>query len=102
MIYGDDLNFENEVLSYKGIVIVDFYADWCGPCKSFAPIFEEVASETSGVKFMKVNVDESAIARKYRVMSIPTVVLFKNGEVCDKFIGVMQKKDLIDFINKHK
>ena len=102
MININDSNFKEEVLDFKGIVVVDFFAQWCGPCKSFGPIFEAFAEEHTDVKCVKVDVDESTIARKYKVMSIPTVVLFKDGEVCDKFIGVMQKKDLIDFVSKNK
>ncbi|BAK81747.1 thioredoxin [Candidatus Arthromitus sp. SFB-rat-Yit] len=102
MIQVNDTNFNTEVLEYKGIVLVDFYADWCGPCKNFAPIFEEFSKEVSDVKCVKVNVDESTSARTYKVMSIPTVILFKDGEVCDRFIGAMQKKDLSDFVNKNR
>ena len=102
MIQVNDTNFKTEVLEHKGIVLIDFYADWCGPCKNFAPIFEEFSKEVSDVKCVKRNVDESTSARTYRVMSIPTVILFKNGEVCDRFIGAMQKKDLVDFVNKNR
>lgn len=102
MIHVNDSNFETEVLNYKGMVLIDFYADWCGPCKTFGPIFEDFSQEAQDVKCVKINVDESTISRKYRVMSIPTVILFKYGEVCDRFIGVMQKKDLHDFVNKNK
>lgn len=79
MIQVNDTNFKTEVLEHKGIVLIDFYADWCGPCKNFAPIFEEFSKEVSDVKCVKMNVDESTSARTYRVMSIPTVILFKNG-----------------------
>lgn len=102
MIQVNDTNFKTEVLEHKGIVLIDFYADWCGPCKNFAPIFEEFSKEVSDVKCVKMNVDESTSARTYRVMSIPTVILFKDGEVCDRFIGSMQKKDLVDFVNKNR
>lgn len=102
MINVNDSNFENEVLSYKGMVLIDFYADWCGPCKTFGPIFEDFSQDITDVKCVKVNVDESTISRKYKVMSIPTVILFKHGEVCDRFIGVMQKRDLHDFVNKNR
>lgn len=95
-------NFEQEVLKNNNKVLVDFYADWCGPCKSFGPIFEEFSNENSDVKCVKINVDESTISRKYKVMSIPTVILFKDGEVCDRFVGVMQKRDLVEFVNKNK
>lgn len=102
MINVNDSNFQQEVLDCKGLVVIDFYADWCGPCKSFGPIFEEFSNEVSDVKCVKVNVDESTISRKYKVMSIPTVILFKDGEVCDRFVGVMQKRDLVEFVNKNK
>ena len=82
MINVNDANFQEEVLDFKGLVVIDFYADWCGPCKSFGPIFEEFSNENSDVKCVKINVDESTISRKYKVMSIPTVILFKDGEVC--------------------
>ena len=102
MINVNDANFQEEVLDFKGLVVIDFYADWCGPCKSFGPIFEEFSNENSDVKCVKINVDEITISRKYKVMSIPTVILFKDGEVCDRFVGVMQKRDLVEFVNKNK
>ena len=91
-----DENFEAEVAQSDIPVLVDFYADWCGPCKMMAPIVEELAEKYDGkVKICKLNVDEAAtIAAKYRVMSIPTFILFKNGEVENKAVGGMEKKDL--------
>ncbi len=88
-----DANFEQEVLKADKLTIVDLYADWCGPCKMLGPVVEELASEYDGkVKIGKLNVDESpAVAQKYGVMSIPTVLFFKNGEVVHKIIGVEQK-----------
>ncbi|MBW6431764.1 thioredoxin, partial [Patescibacteria group bacterium] len=78
----DDKNFSKEVLEHKGSVVVDFYADWCGPCKMMAPIFEEAAAESKDVKFGKLNVDTARdMAMKYGVMSIPTLIVFKDGEV---------------------
>ena len=102
MVNVNDSNFKQEVLDHKGMVLIDFYADWCGPCKSFGPIFEEFSKEVTDVKCFKLNVDECSIARNYRVMSIPTVILFKDGEVCDRFVGAMQKNDLYEFVNKNK
>lgn len=102
MILVDDLSFKKEVLEFNGIVLVDFYADWCGPCKSFSPIFSEFSNENSDVKCVKVDVDKTTIAKNYRVMNIPTILLFKNGEMLDRSIGVMQKRDLGEFVNKHK
>lgn len=82
-------NYQNEIAS--GAVAVDFYADWCGPCKMMAPIFEEVAAEYDGkVKFAKLNIDESkSIAVANKVMSIPTLLFFKDGEVKDRVTGVI-------------
>lgn len=89
-----DENFEQEVLKADQLAIVDFYADWCGPCKMLGPVIEELASKYEGkVKIGKLNVDEApAIAQKYAVMSIPTVLFFKNGEQVHKIIGVEKKE----------
>lgn len=82
----------------KDIAVVDFYATWCGPCKMFGPVFEEVSNE-SNINFVKVDVDkENDIARVYGVMTIPTVILFKNGEEVKRNIGYMSKEGLIDFM----
>jgi thioredoxin 1 len=92
----DDKNFSNEVLEHKGSVVVDFYADWCGPCKMMAPIFEEAAAEAKDVKFGKLNVDTARdMAMKYGVMSIPTLIVFKDGEVKTQVAGVQDKESLI-------
>ena len=87
-------NFEEEVLKFEGTVLVDFYADWCGPCKMMSPIIDEIAEENiPNVKIGKVNVDESPeLASKYEVMSIPTLVIFKNGELTKTYIGVTDKE----------
>lgn len=85
-------NFEEEVLKSEGTVLVDFYADWCGPCKAMSPIIDEIAEEVSTAKVGKVNVDESGeLAMKYNVASIPTIMVFKNGEATKTFIGVTEK-----------
>ena len=88
----------------KGTAVVDFWAVWCGPCKIMEPIFDEVAEELKGkVKFGKVNVDEnSEIAQKFEVMSIPTLIIFKEGKQIDRVIGVIEKEDLIDKIKSVK
>ena len=79
--------------------VVDFYATWCGPCKMFGPIFEEVANEKN-INFVKLDVDKySDVAREYGVMSIPTIILFKNGKEVKRFTGFMSKDDFINFIN---
>lgn len=95
-------NFETEVLKSEVPVLVDFYADWCGPCKMMGPVVEELAEEyRDKVKVGKLNVDVSDdIAAKYRVMTIPTILVISNGEVTDKFVGVQSKTKLMDALNK--
>jgi len=84
----------------EGVAVVDFYATWCGPCKMFGPVFEEVSKEMD-INFIKLDVDNSPdIARKYGVMTIPTIILFKNGEEVKRNTGFMSKTDLLNFINE--
>ena len=91
----------DEVTS-EGIVVVDFFANWCGPCKMIGPIFEEVAGELTNAKFTKVNVDECPnLAGKYRVASIPTIMVFKNGAPIDTLVGFMPKTQLKEAVEKH-
>ena len=86
----------NDLIKTKAVV--DFYANWCGPCKMFAPVFEEVSLD-SDINFVKVDVDNYPdIAREYGVMTIPTVILFENGSEVKRNIGFMNKDELIDFI----
>ena len=87
----------------KGTAIVDFYADWCGPCKIMAPAFEKVAGKISGVKFAKLNVDgNQEIAGRYGVMSIPTTIVFKNGVVKDLHTGALSEKEISKLVEKYK
>ncbi len=93
-------NFENEVLNSDQTAIVDFYADWCGPCKMMSPIIDKIAEENSNIKVGKLNVDNAQdIAVKYNVMSIPTIVVFKNGIEYKRFIGVTSKSDILNALN---
>ena len=90
-------NFETEVLSSPVPVVVDFWATWCGPCKMISPIVDQVAKEVAGVaKVGKVNVDEaSALATRYNIRSIPTLLFFKNGEVVDTIMGATSKDNIL-------
>lgn len=95
-------NFKSEVIDHKGVVIVDFWAEWCGPCKVMEPIFDEAASEAAGkVKFAKLNVDKAQkTAGEYGVMSIPTLIIFKDGKKIEQLIGVQDKETLLKKIEE--
>ena len=89
-------NFRKEVLEYEGTAMVDFWASWCGPCQMVGPIIEEIAEEVQNAKICKVNVDEQPdIAGKYNVMSIPTIIVFKNGEAVSVSVGAKPKAELL-------
>jgi thioredoxin 1 len=99
VIHLTEANFEQEVLKSDIPVLVDFWAPWCGPCKMLSPIVDEISEEINDVKIGKVNTDEAdTIALKYRVMSIPTLMLFKNGEAVATSIGAKPKSEVLDFI----
>jgi len=92
-------NFEREVLQSDKTVLVDFYADWCGPCKMLSPIVDEVANEVNDVKVCKVNIDEARdLAIKFDIMSIPTLLVFKNGNVVNSSLGLVSKAKIMDLI----
>ena len=95
----NDNTFEQEVLKSNIPVLVDFYADWCGPCKMLSPTVDEVAAENDDIKVVKVNVDESQeTAIKYQVMSIPTLVVIKNGSEVNRSVGVIDKEEILSMI----
>ena len=97
LIHLQDENFKKEIKN--GIVLVDFYADWCGPCKMVAPIIEELSQEKENVKFIKVNVDNNEeIAKEYGIMSIPTMIIFKDGKEINKNIGFATKEEISSWL----
>ena len=90
-------NFQETVS--KGVTVVDFWASWCGPCRRLSPVVDEIAEEYQNIKVGKVNVDEqSALAQKFGIMSIPTLLVFKNGQVVESSIGVVPKQDILQMI----
>ena len=94
-------NYESEVLKSEKIVLIDFYADWCGPCKMMSPVIDEIAEEMKEtVKVGRINVDKHQdLAMEYGVMSIPTIVVLKNGEVQKTFVGVTDKEEIKQALN---
>jgi len=96
-----DADFDAQVLKAEEPVVVDFWAEWCGPCRKVAPIIEELSAEYAGkVKFAKMNVDESsATPMKFGIMSIPTIILFKGGVLADKLVGARGKADFKSWID---
>lgn len=92
-------SFETEVLKAEGTVLVDFFADWCGPCKMLSPIVDQIAEEHKEVKVCKVNVDtEPELAMRYGVMSIPTLVVIKGGNEVNKSVGLVSKEEILTMI----
>lgn len=98
-----DKTFEEDILNAKGIVLVDFWASWCMPCQMLGPIIDELGEEFGDkVKICKVNVDENReTSGKYNIMSIPVVFVFKDGKVVDQIVGLRQKDDYMNAVNKH-
>lgn len=98
-----DQNFEAEAIKSDKLTVVDFYADWCGPCKMLAPVIEALAEEMTDVKIGKLNVDNAPeVARTYGVMNIPTILFLKDGKAVEKIVGVVPRETLVEKINAHK
>ena len=88
-------NFQSEVLDYSGTVLIDFWADWCGPCRMLSPVIDEVAAENPAIKVGKVNVDaEQELAAQFGIMSIPTLLVFKNGQKNGESVGLIPKEQV--------
>jgi thioredoxin 1 len=100
---GSDATFDAEVLKSELPVLVDFWAPWCGPCQMIGPVVEEIATAQQGkLKVVKMNVDDNnQTPQTYGVMAIPTLILFKGGELKEKVVGALPKAKLLDLINKH-
>ena len=91
-----DASFKPEVLDQEGAVLVDFWATWCGPCRVLHPVLEEIAAERDDVKILSIDIDEnSSTAAQYEVLSIPTMILFKDGQMVKRMVGAMPKRKLL-------
>ena len=98
-----DGSFDQDVLKSSGLTLVDFWAEWCGPCKALGPKLEQISDELAGkIKITKVNIDENpASPAKYQVRGIPTMILFKDGKMVEQLVGNYAKEAIVDAINKH-
>lgn len=96
VIVLNDSNFDSEILGSGKTCLVDFFATWCGPCRIMSPVIDEIAAENADIKVGKLDVDEAdEIAARYGIMSIPTLMVFKNGELTETFVGVTEKEKIL-------
>ena len=104
MVQKVDINsFDSEVIKSDKVTVVEFFADWCGPCRKLSPVIEEIEQELSGkVKFTKINTDENIpLAQNYQISGIPTLLVFKNGKLEERMVGMMKKSAIITNIEKY-
>ena len=98
-IHVNKNNFESEVMQAKNPVLVDFFAPWCGPCRAVSPLMDEIAGERSDVKVVKINIDENReLARRYRVLSIPTLLVMDEGKVVKRAVGAKSKDEILGIL----
>lgn len=105
LIDANKEEFQQVIESEKNVILVDFWAEWCGPCRVLGPVLEEVANEVDGVTILKINIEKgqnSTLAAEYGVRGIPTVIVFRDGEQVDKFVGLKQKDEIISVIDRNR
>jgi thioredoxin 1 len=102
VLHLDSSNFDKEISSHQGLALVDFWAEWCGPCKRIAPVIDQLAQENAGkLKVAKVDVDNNPdLAGRYGIQSIPSLLFFKNGKLVDQILGAVPKSEIQNKINK--
>jgi len=101
MIELNEDKFDEEVINYKGKVLIDFNAEWCGPCRMLKPVLEKMALEKDNIKFVSINVDNNEnLARKYNVFSIPCLVVIKDGEEINRSVGLISREELVELIGE--
>ena len=102
LLHLNDQNFDENISKEKGIVIVDFFATWCGPCRMLAPVLEQVQQDVPSVKIVKVDVDDAEkVSKRFGIMSIPTMVVLKDGQEIDRFVGFRPRQDLVEIFNSY-
>lgn len=98
----DALEFKKDVLGGEGVTLVDFFATWCGPCKMLSPILEEISNEMNDVNIVSIDVDEEQqLAMQYNIMSVPTMMIFKDGEKKEQLVGLLPKDAIVEKIRRH-